>query len=79
MVLIEETDSEEMIEEVLGGSVEDALFERGYVERGFFVTSVLENDGQGTTVMVPDGDWLGERAREALKEVCGGELRRAAS
>jgi hypothetical protein len=71
VVLIEETDIEEMIEEVLGSSIEDALFEPGFVERGFFITCILENDEQGVTVMIPDGEWLGPKAREALMEVCG--------
>jgi hypothetical protein len=73
VVLIEETDTEEMIEEVLGSSIKDALFEPGFVERGFFVTCVLENDGQGVTVMIPDGEWLGAKEREVLMEVCGEE------
>jgi len=72
MVLIEETDTEEMIEEVLGRRIEDALFELGFREGGFFVTAILENDEQGITVMIPEGEWLGPRAREVLMEVCGG-------
>jgi len=41
VVLIEEIDTEEMIEELLGGNIEDALFEPGYMERGFFITCIL--------------------------------------
>jgi len=70
IVLIEETDTEEMIEEVLGGSIEDALFEPGFMERGLFITCILENDEQGVTVMIPDGEWLGSKEREVLREVC---------
>jgi len=70
IVLIEETDTAEMIEEVLGRGIEDALFEAGFVERGFYVTAILEND-PGITVMIPDGEWLGPIAREVLREVCG--------
>jgi len=75
IVLIEEPDTKEMIEEVLGISIEDALFEPGYMERGFFITCILENNEQGITVMIPDGDWLGDKAKEALRKVCGGELK----
>jgi len=74
VVLIEETDTEEMIEEVLGRGIEEALFEPGYMEKGFFITAILENDEQGITVMIPDGEWLGPKAREVLREVCGKEL-----
>jgi len=75
VVLIEKTDTEEVIEEVLGGSIEDTLFEPGYMERGFFITCILGNDMQGLTVMIQDGEWLGPKAREVLREVCGGEPR----
>jgi len=71
-VLIEETDTEEMIQEVLGGSIENALFEPGFKKRGFFITCILENDEQGITLMIPDGEWLGPKEREVLREVCGG-------
>jgi len=74
VILIEETDKQEMIQEMLGRRIEDALFEPGFMERGFFVTAILENDEQGITVMIPDGEWLGPKAREVLREVCGGEL-----
>jgi len=73
VVLIEEADSREMIEEVLGSSIEDALFEPGFMERGFFITCILENDEQGITVMIPDGEWLGTKARGVLREVCESE------
>jgi len=61
-----------MIEEVLGSSIENALFEPGFMERGFFITCILENDEQGITLMIPDGEWLGPKEREVLREVCGG-------
>jgi len=38
VVLIEETDTEEMIEDLLGRRLEDALFEPGFMERGFFIS-----------------------------------------
>ena len=63
VVLIEETDTEETIAEELGSNIEDALFEPGYMERGFFITCILENDHSGLTVMIPDGKWLGPKAR----------------
>lgn len=72
IVLIEESDSPEQIEETLGYSIEDAPFEPGYLERGFFITCILTDDEYGITVMILDGDWLGENTRKALQEVCGG-------
>jgi len=75
VVLIEEADSREMIEEVLGSSIEDALFEPGFMERGFFITCILENDEQGITVMISDGEWLGTKARGVLREVCESEAK----
>jgi len=71
VILIEETDTEETIEELLGGSVEEAMFEPGFMERGFFITCILENDEQGITVMIQDGEGLGSKAREMLRECCG--------
>jgi len=44
VLLIEKTDTEEIIEEALGRIIEDALFEPGYMERSFFITCILEND-----------------------------------
>jgi len=78
-VLIEETDTEEMIQEVLGGSIENALFEPGFKKRGFFITCILENDEQGITLMIPDGEWLGPKEREILREVGGKEMKQAVS